>query len=257
MTLPPGTAPATAAPAAGPAGQEPRPRHRTDPWKAAFFVLAAVAIVAGVTWALLGSKFLVVRSVHVAGGPGIPRSQILEASGVQAGTPLIRVSTGTIARRVERLTLVQSATVSRSWPGTVVITVVQRTAVVAVPAGSGYELVDRFGVVLRQSSRLPANMPVLQTPAGADPAQLRGSPAVLAAATVDHQLPPGLARRVISVSASDADDVTLHLRRGLTIVWGSATHPATKARELKTLMRGHAHYFDVSDPHAVVTAPHA
>ena len=49
----------TGAPAAAPGSK------RAHPWKAAFFVLAVVAIIAGVTWALLGSKFLVVRSITV------------------------------------------------------------------------------------------------------------------------------------------------------------------------------------------------
>ena len=37
-----------------------------------FFGLAAVAIVAGVAWALLGSRLLVVRSVQVTSQKGLP-----------------------------------------------------------------------------------------------------------------------------------------------------------------------------------------
>ena len=70
-----------------------RARKRAHPWKAAFFVLAVVAIIAGVTWALLGSKFLVVRSSHGHRGAGHPRSQVITAAGHRAGTPLIRIST--------------------------------------------------------------------------------------------------------------------------------------------------------------------
>ena len=84
-------------------------------------MLAVVAIIAGVTWALLGSKFLVVRSITVTGAPDIPRGQVIAAAGVRAGTPLIRISTGTVTRRVERLTLVESARVTRSWPNAITI----------------------------------------------------------------------------------------------------------------------------------------
>jgi cell division protein FtsQ len=239
---PPGTPPAPLA-----------PRRHADPWKAAFFVVAIVAIIAGVGWALLGSKFLVVRSIEVNGAPAISRAQVIAASGVKAGTPLIRVDTSSVARRVEQITLVQSARVRRAWPDGLVITLQQRQAVLAITAGSQYRLIDKFGVVLRQVAQPPAGMPVLTTPGTAQPASLRGSPAVAAAAAVLRDLPTALSRSVKGIGAATADSVTLHLRDGITIVWGDAGQTLVKAREVTILMRGHARYFDVSDPRAVVT----
>ena len=239
----------TGAPAAAPG------KKQAHPWKAAFFVLAVVAIIAGVTWALLGSKFLVVRSITVNGAPDIPRSQVITAAGVRAGTPLIRISTGTVARRVEQLTLVESARVSRSWPNAITITIVERTAALAVREPAGWDLVDRFGVVLRQVQSRPHGLPRLRTSTAPD--LLRGNPAVFAAATVGRELPARLAAKVRSIAAPTADTVTLYLRHGRTVVWGDASQTAMKARELAILMRGRAHYFDVSDPRAVVTAPTA
>ena len=266
---PPGTATATAPPPEdGPAsagttgagttgaGTTGGPaRRKADPWKAGFFVLAVVAIIAGVTWALLGSKFLVVRSITVTGAPDIPRGQVLAAAGVRAGTPLIRISAGTVARRVEKLTLVESAHVSRSWPNSVTITIVERTAALAVRDPAGWDLVDRFGVVLHQVPHRPRDLPRLRT--STTPDQLRGNPAVLAAATVNRELPARLAAKVRSIAAPTADTVTLYLRGHRTVVWGDASQTAMKARELAILMRGQARYFDVSDPRAVVTAPDA
>jgi cell division protein FtsQ len=239
----------TGAPAAAPGSK------RAHPWKAAFFVLAVVAIIAGVTWALLGSKFLVVRSITVNGAPDIPRSQVITAAGVRAGTPLIRISTGTVARRVERLTLVESARVTRSWPNAITITIVERTAALAVREPAGWDLVDRFGVVLKQVQSRPHGLPRLRTSTAPD--LLRGNPAVFAAATVGRELPARLAAKVHSIAAPTADTVTLYLRHGRTVVWGDASQTAMKARELAILMRGRARYFDVSDPRAVVTAPTA
>jgi cell division protein FtsQ len=239
----------TGAPAAAPGSK------RAHPWKAAFFVLAVVAIIAGVTWALLGSKFLVVRSITVDGAPDIPRSQVITAAGVRAGTPLIRISTGTVARRVERLTLVESARVTRSWPNAITITIVDRTAALAVREPAGWDLVDRFGVVLKQVQSRPHGLPRLRTSTAPD--LLRGNPAVFAAATVGRELPARLAAKVRSIGAPTADTVTLYLRHGRTVVWGDASQTAMKARELAILMRGRARYFDVSDPRAVVTAPTA
>ena len=108
-------------------------RGRHDPWKAAFFGLAAAALVAGVGWALLGSSFLVVRTVRTTGS-ALPSATVLRAAGIKLGTPLIRVDTGAAARRVERIRQVQSARVTLSWPDAVVIWTKSRTAVFAVPA---------------------------------------------------------------------------------------------------------------------------
>src|SRR5262249_7141069 len=138
-------------------------RGRHDPWKVAFFGALAVALVAGVAWALLGSSLLVVRSVKTIGS-ALPRAQILHAAGIRLGTPLIRVNTGAVARRVEHLTKVQAARVTRSWPDTIVIWTKQRTATFAVPAPTGYRLMDSYGVVLGRAATAPAGLVVLKSP---------------------------------------------------------------------------------------------
>ena len=62
-----------------------------SPWRTAFFGLAAVGIVAGVGWALLGSRLLVVRSVVVTGTHLVPVSEVRAAAAVPAGVPMILV----------------------------------------------------------------------------------------------------------------------------------------------------------------------
>jgi cell division protein FtsQ len=233
-------------------------RRRTDPWKAAFFSLAAAAILAGAAWALLGSKFLIVRSVEVTGPAAISRTSVIAAAGIRLGTPLIRIDTAAVAGRVDRLTLVQSAQVRRAWPDKIVISVRERTALLAVASGRGYQIIDRFGVVLRRASRPPRGMPVLDTPAAtvpaaAVPAALRDSAAVRAAATILRDLPARLSRSVRVIDAPSATAVTLRLSGGVTVSWGGTAEPAVKARELKILMRQHALHYDVSDPLTAVT----
>src|SRR5258708_9064260 len=81
----------------------------------------AAAIVVGAIWALLGSSLLVVRSVAVTGIHLVPRAEVLQAAGIEPGTPLARINPASVAQRVERITQVQSAQVSRHWPEAVVI----------------------------------------------------------------------------------------------------------------------------------------
>jgi cell division protein FtsQ len=230
--------------------------RRRDLWKAAFFGLAAVALIAGVAWALLGSSFLVVRTVRTTGSL-VPRAAVLDAAGIRLGTPLIRIDTGAIARRVERITQVQSARVTLSWPDSVVIWTRRRTAVFTVRATQGYDLVDSYGVVLRWTAAPLAGLIALRpatTPAVASARyrQLRHAPAVLAAGAVVRNLPHWLRGRVAAVRAAGPANVLLILRGGIRVRWGSPGHGRAKASEMAILLRTTSRYYDVSDPATAV-----
>ncbi len=246
-------------PAGGLAGS-PAPRRGAragrpgGPWKAAFFALMAAAIVAGAIWALLGSSLLVVRSVTVTGIHLVPRAEVLRAAGIKPGTPLARINTTVVARRVEGITQVQSAQVSRHWPDAVLIAVQERTPALAVASGGGYALIDKFGVAVRHVARRPPGMVLLASaPSPSALALLRGSPAIQAAVAVLQQLPTRIHGLVRAVTAPSPGTVTLDLRGGITVVWGGPDRPAAKAAELIILMRTKATYYDLSDPGTAVT----
>jgi cell division protein FtsQ len=232
-------------------------RRRYDLWKAAFIGLAAVALLGGVAWAVLGSSFLVVRTVRTAGSQ-VPRSTVLGAAGIKMGTPLARIDTGAIARRVERVTQVQSARVTLSWPDAVVIWTRRRTAVFTVRARHGYALIDSYGVVLRRTAARPVGLIALRPGTGqagwaGQDGQLRREPAILAAGAVVRGLPAWLRGRVAAVQAGGAADVILILGDGARVRWGSQGHASAKAQEMAILLRTNATYYDVSDPATVVT----
>jgi cell division protein FtsQ len=232
-----------------PAGGPPQPaRRRADPVRAAFFAVVILVILAGAAWAVLGSSLLVVRHVKVTGNQLVSASQVRAVARIRAGQPLARVNTAAAAHRVEQIAAVQSATVSRSWPDTIVITVVERIPQLAVRARGGYDLIDGAGVTVRWAARQPAGMPLLSDP----PAVPRGNGGVRAAALVLRQLPPALRARIRSVSASSASAVTLHLSGGVTVLWGGAGHAAQKWAELKLLFKTHARVYDISDPSTAV-----
>lgn len=236
--------------------------RRRDRWKAAFFLLTVVALVGGVAWALLGSSLFVVSSVNVynAGNSSLglagftalpmPREQVLTATGLKLGTPLIRVDTAVVRHQVGAITAVQSVTVRRSWPDAVVISVVPRTPVFTVRVSQGFDVLDPFGVVLGTDPHRPAGL--LPLKASADPAAMRHSRAVLSAGVVVRQLPSWLRDLVGEVRAVQADRVILVLRGGITVIWGAPTRAAAKAKETAILLRTNARYFDVSDPQTAV-----
>ncbi|HEY3956955.1 MAG TPA: FtsQ-type POTRA domain-containing protein [Streptosporangiaceae bacterium] len=248
----PGQAAGAAGPPEAEAGppdaQDARSRRGPSPWRTAFFGLAAAGLIGVLAWVLLGSRLLVVRSVGVTGTHLVPAAQVLAAADVPTGEPLMRVSTGGVASRVERIPQVQSATVSRAWPDRLVITVVERKPALAIPAGSGYDLVDQTGVILQNVRQRPTGLPRF-IPVGALP----GNPGLRAAASVVRSLPSNVTRRVKSVTAPTADSVTLYLAGGVTVDWGSSGLTAQKDRVLTILLRTHAHYYDVSAPGTAVT----
>lgn len=238
------------------------PRRRT-PWRAAFFVLVGVGIVAGVAWALLGSRLFVVRSVTVSGTHLVTPAQVIAAADVPLGTSLIGVDTGQVARRVEGIRQVASVTVAKDWPDHLAITVRERVPIVAVRmSDGGYDLMDPTGVLVVWSRTKPAALPLYLTTVNAS--ELHGSPALATAAAVLGELSPALSRQVDEVSVSqvqtgpggppgEAYQVLLGLRGDKTVLWGGTGLAAQKNRELEALINGSAHYFDVSAPGTVVT----
>lgn len=239
-----------------------RPRRRT-PWRAAFFVLAGVGIIAAVAWALLGDRLLVVRSVTVTGTHLVSPAQVIAAADVPLGTPLMRVDAGAVTRRVEAIRQVASASVAEDWPDHLAIVVTERVPAVAVRmAGGGYDLVDPTGTIVRMAKTRPARLPLLTT--SLTGSALRGDPGVIAAADVLAELDLSLARSVATVrvaqvltgdgdSVVTAQQVTLLLRDGKTVVWGDPSGAAQKNREITILLRKSVRYIDVRAPGTVVT----
>ena len=218
-------------------------------WRAAFFGLIALAVLAAGTWVLLGSSLLVVKHIQVQGNKLVPAVQVRAQAAIALGTPLIKVNTGAVAHRVEQIAPVLSASVTRSWPNTIVIRVRERTPDLAIAGAGGFQLIDGSGVVVRAAATKPPGMPLLTDA----PAVLRGSPAVRAAVAVLAQVPARIRTRILSVSAPAATEITLHLTARVTVLWGNSASGAQKAAELITLMATHAKYYDVSDPRSVVT----
>jgi cell division protein FtsQ len=212
--------------------------------------------VVGASWALLGNRVFVIRSVTVTGTHLLAPAQVIAAADVPLGTPLLNVDAGSVTGRVEALQDVASATVTEDWPDHLVIAVTERVPVMAVRmAGGGYDLVDPSGVIVRYAQARPAALPLLETALAGG--ALRGDSSVTTAADVLAELQPWLAAQVAVVSAAPdpagPQQVTLDLRDGTTVQWGSTDNAAQKNRELAILRSGEAHDVNVSSPGTVVT----
>src|SRR5262249_45069271 len=111
-------------------------------------VVLAVVLVGTAAWVALASplldvdRLIVRRTVHTA------PEQVTSAAQIARGDAMIWVDDGAAASRVEALPWVRSAHVERDWPGTVRITVTERTAAAWVQSGTGPAIVDGTGRVL-------------------------------------------------------------------------------------------------------------
>src|SRR5262245_22051974 len=83
-------------------------------------------------WVLFLSTWLAVEGVEVDGTVTVATEDVVAASGIDKGTHLVRVDLGEVTDRVEQLPAVAEASVHRSWPHTVTITVTEREPVAAI-----------------------------------------------------------------------------------------------------------------------------
>jgi cell division protein FtsQ len=103
---------------------------------------------------------------------------------------------------------------------------------------------DSEGVVFRDYAQAPPDLPRVQT--GSD----TGSDALREAALVVAALPSDLAAKVDHVEVETVDEITLALRDGRTVRWGSSADSDLKAEVLAQLLvaRKAQTYYDVSVP---------
>ncbi len=189
---------------------------------------------------------LAVRSVSVTGTERLTEAQVRAVVDVARGTPLARVDTGAVQRRVGALRSIASVEVSRGWPSTLRVRVVERTAVAGLVDPSGVTLVDAHGVSFAKAKVLAPGTVRLQVPRpGPRDATTQAALQVLA------ELPPSLRGPLRVVRAASPSSVTLVLSGGRQVVWGGPEQAALKARVTLALLKLPGRTFDVSRPSVV------
>jgi len=208
-------------------------------------VLAAVAWIGWFSpWFSLDTVEVRIASASEAAGP-LTSQEVEAVVQVPAGTPMLRISPSEVEERVAALPQVASVTVTRDWPTTLVVDVQRRQPVAAVPAVTGgYDIVDSSGVIIRQSS----------TPVDGVPMVRASGAGLEAAIAVVRDMPDWLRDKVEGIEASTRNDVTLLLRNGSIVTWGSAEENAFKAEVLQVLLKVKALRYDVSAPGTPATS---
>ncbi|APT89221.1 hypothetical protein CFRA_08070 [Corynebacterium frankenforstense DSM 45800] len=196
--------------------------------------VVAVAVLAGVAvWAF---PVFTVRDIEVEGNTNVAAEQVVEATGVGEGENLVRVDTTAAAGGVASLPWVRQATVGRHLPGTLKVTVVERTAVLK----SGDKLIDDQG----------EEFSVDNPPEGILEAEgeAAAAPEVAEAAVA---LDPETRGQMAKVSAASPEEITFHTKDGREVYWGSAEAAHDKALATRTVLKREGQHWNVSNPQLV------
>ena len=220
---------------------------RRRPWLLAAWGLGVVAVLAGVAWVVWFSPVLAARTVRVEGVPPSAVADITQRAQVPIGTPLARVDTDAIARRVIASATLAQVSVSRSWPSTIVVSASPRVPVLAVKNPQGQvQVVDGDGVAYATVATAPQGVPEISTSiTPPSRAALRAGISVLEALT------PALRHQVTDVRVTGASSVSLRVGR-TTVVWGGAADAELKVKVITVLMRQTPQEIDVSSPRTPV-----
>ena len=214
------------------------------PWAVAAGVLL---VIGGLAWMVYGTAVLGVRQVEVVGTSVLTPLQVEEAASVRMREPLARIDLDAVRDRVQGLAAVDRAVVSRSWPATLRVEVVERTPVAAVPAGvKQFTLIDGAGVAYRTVTRKPAGLPLARL-AQPGPADVNTK----AALTVLSSLTAELRGQLVEISVEAPARIKLLLRKDRTVIWGDDSASDTKAQVSTALLRRKGDTIDVSAPSVV------
>lgn len=236
-----------------PANQRSRKRFARRQWRRRWLAwrlviaLALVLVVVGTGgYGIWYSSWLDVEQIDVNGAQSIDAADVRARADIDSGTPLAQVDLARAEARVRSLEVVKEVDVSRQWPDTILIDIRERVAIAVVEIGDRLRGMDEEGVVFRDYNRAPPGLPRVQTDIGATAAGLKA--ALKEAAQVISALPESLTLIVDFLQVQTVDEISLFLKDGREVVWGSADDSATKADVLEDLLQTDADVYDVSVP---------
>ena len=208
-----------------------RPRTRSPRRRVARALLGAV-LLALALWFVWAGPLLAVSTVQVDGVSTLPAEQVREAAGIADGTPLLQVDVDAAEARVAALPQIASVEVTRGWPQSVVITVVERVPVAVIGEPGRRTLVDAEGVLFDSVTGDPPDGVVALVVDDPGP----GDPSTMAALTAIRALPRDLLGQVAGVAAPSPDAISMALVDGTVVEWGTAEQSPAKAGALAALV---------------------
>jgi len=227
-----------------------RTRRRRAVWLISVGSVAAIVLLAVAT---AFSPLMDLTKIEVVGTSRLSSSAVSHALAGQLGRPLPLIDFGAIKKRLAGFALIRSYSTETHPPGTLIVRVVERVPIGVIQTAKGFELVDAAGVTISTTAQRPGGYPIVKLSEAVG--SRRSKPGFDASAAVLTALPPSVLPQVDSVTAKTTDDVTLTLRGGQQVLWGSPDQSELKAADLAALLKDApgASGYDVSSPQSPVS----
>ena len=202
-------------------------------WVAVAVAIAATLSVTAI--AVAKSALFDVELVEVAGARQVDIGQVVQSSGIVLGQPLVDIDIDAATIAVESVPWVLLATVERSWGGTVTISVTERNAILAIPTGPRFVLVDVEGRQLEVVSDQP---PEMLSVSGVEASGVPGDhipEAARALLPIVSRVPDGLRSEIVGWSVEE-EEVFAQLEVGGQARFGDARELEAKLAALDTVL---------------------
>lgn len=171
-------------------------------------LLSVVATATVIVW-LAQSPLFSVSTVRVEGEGQAAVDAILAESDVYEGRPLLLINTGKVEAALEADPWVKTASVSRRFPTTVDVAVVERFEVATLAVGSSWVTLSDDGHVMRQLDERPDGLAAIQAEVASEAVQtaltgteVLASQSIVAAAEFLAALPRNLWEGTLVVSTA-------------------------------------------------------
>ena len=214
-----------------------------------FLVITAIVTAVVVTvWSVWFSPIFALEKERIT-ITGMEESQadslIVPVVDPYVGTPLPRLSTGSLHTQIEEFPEVVSATVVRSWPRGLLVTIEPRVPAGMVVVDGGYALVGSDGVTVEVVPDQVEGLPLITVSATEEDKMV---PQAESALEVWDSLPQPVQSQVESITV-EGSLVSLSLTTGAEVVWGDSEESDIKAEVLGVLVDQHpADVYDLRDP---------
>lgn len=207
-------------------------RRRRGRWWLVVAIIAALIVGA---WFITRTPLLDIDRIKVEGAVITTVDDIVAASGVRTGEPLLEVDASRSAAQIRELPYIATAKVARSWDGLVTIEVTERLPVALAVGEDGVPMVvDATGRVL--APHVPEDgisMVLTGVQAGPVGSTVEGATGALELASL---LSPGMRARIASIATAPDGSLTLTLVPQGTVVIGPPSDLTAKVEALRTVM---------------------
>ncbi|MCL4079102.1 FtsQ-type POTRA domain-containing protein [Coriobacteriia bacterium Es71-Z0120] len=228
-------------------------RKRRNQVRALVSIALVVASAVGIS-ALARSSVFEIRQVEVVGVRHLSAETVIGKAAVPSGATLLRFPKAAIAERLAADPWVAEVHLTRDFPHTLRIRIVERVPFARVDAGQAIWLIDANGMVLSEdSAETSAALPVVRDVPGLElkPGRKSTSEVLHNALQVLAGLPRDFYSQVRAVSAPSIDETSLITTDNVEIMVGEAVDVPKKGEVARKIMREQGKdvvFIDVRNP---------